>query len=95
MDVQLVIHLERADRDIVWWAETDDVPGFSAAADTLVDMRAHALAALAEIAAEQGETLGRVTERLVGEAAVRSANPAPAPSETDAYQHQAPTFVSA
>jgi hypothetical protein len=33
------IHLEPADRDIVWWAETEAVPGLSIAAPTLRALR--------------------------------------------------------
>lgn len=90
MDVHLLIHLERADRDVVWWAETDDVAGFSAAADSLAEMRARALAALAEIAEEQGHALGRVTEQLVGSAPPVSATPAPTGQVGD---RPAPTYV--
>lgn len=53
VDVDLKIHLDRAeDADgpkLVWWAESDAVPGFSAAADHLPDLLAQAEAALAEI----------------------------------------------
>jgi len=39
MNVTFAIHLEPADQDVVWWAETDGLPGFSAAAPTLRELR--------------------------------------------------------
>jgi hypothetical protein len=41
MDVTLVIHLEIAedpDPSFVWWAESNDLPGFSSAADNLPEL---------------------------------------------------------
>jgi predicted RNase H-like HicB family nuclease len=32
------VHKDMADEGVVWWAESDQVPGFSAAADTLDDL---------------------------------------------------------
>jgi predicted RNase H-like HicB family nuclease len=61
--IELVIHIEAADGEAVWWAESPDVPGFSAAAPTLADLRDRATAALAELRDDPVE----VVERLVGE----------------------------
>jgi predicted RNase H-like HicB family nuclease len=60
--VELVIHIEAADGEAVWWAESPEVPGFSAAAPTLAELRERATAALTEL---QGAPV-RLTERLVG-----------------------------
>jgi len=52
MHVRLLIHLERVPDEtpqFVWWAEADDIEGFSAAADHLPDLMTQAQAALAEI----------------------------------------------
>lgn len=43
---ELLIHLESADGDVVWWAESPQVPGFTAAAPTLAELRELALDAL-------------------------------------------------
>jgi len=59
VNVTLLIHLERAEDEdgarLVWWAETDDLPGFSAAADHLPDLLDQAAAAINEIAGEPVE----------------------------------------
>jgi predicted RNase H-like HicB family nuclease len=41
MSATLMIHLERADTEtgVVWWADSPDLPGFAAAADTLAELR--------------------------------------------------------
>ena len=39
MSVTFYIHLEPVERDVVWWAETDAVPGLSVAASTLRELR--------------------------------------------------------
>jgi hypothetical protein len=49
MRVRLLIHLERVPEgvpDFVWWAETGDVDGFSAAADHLPQLLEQARTAL-------------------------------------------------
>lgn len=46
---ELTIHLESVDDEVVWWADSPDVPGFSAAAPSLVELRERASAALEEI----------------------------------------------
>lgn len=63
MNIELMLHLERAEDRVVWWAETADVAGFSAAADTLVELRERARAALLEIVGEEPLVL---VERLAG-----------------------------
>jgi predicted RNase H-like HicB family nuclease len=39
MNATFSIHLEPTDTDVVWWAESDDLPGFSGAASTLRELR--------------------------------------------------------
>lgn len=63
MTIELMLHLERADDQVVWWAETTDVPGFSAAADTLAELRERVRSALLEITG--GEPV-ELVERLAG-----------------------------
>jgi predicted RNase H-like HicB family nuclease len=46
---ELTIHLEAVEGEVVWWADSPDVPGFSAAAPSLVELRERATAALEEI----------------------------------------------
>jgi hypothetical protein len=59
--IELVIHIEAADGEAVWWAESADVPGFSVAASTLAELRERATAALTEL---RGPV--RIVERLAG-----------------------------
>lgn len=66
MVVEMLIHLEAADGAAVWWAEVPELPGFSAAADTLAELRAQARAAIDEIVRDQGQVVGAVAERLAG-----------------------------
>jgi hypothetical protein len=56
---ELVIHLEGGDGEVVWWAESPQIPGFSAAAPTLKELRERAYRALREIAGP-----GPIVERL-------------------------------
>ena len=48
------IHLERTDEGPSWWATSEDLPGFSAAAGTLADLRARIRAVLIEDEAGEG-----------------------------------------
>ena len=49
MTTELIIHLEVADGDVVWWAESPDLPGFTAAGSSLGELRERAMAAIEEI----------------------------------------------
>lgn len=64
VDVELVIRLEAAEGEPVWWAESPQVDGFSVAADTLAELRTRSLDCLEDLAAITGKPLGRVTEHL-------------------------------
>jgi hypothetical protein len=67
--VTLRVHLEATGEigdGFVWWAESDDEPGFSAAADHLPELLARARAALAEI---RGEEVAIVTQMEFDDAA--------------------------
>lgn len=55
MDVRLLVHLERQAGDGIWWAEAPQVPGFSVAADSLVELQGLAKWALADILRENGD----------------------------------------
>lgn len=59
---ELTIHLEGVDGEVVWWADSPDVPGFSAAAPNLIALRERATAALEEILGGPVE----IVERLDG-----------------------------
>ncbi len=52
MTIHLIMHLEAFEidglREVAWWAESPDVPGFSAAAPTVVRLRSSALEALVD-----------------------------------------------
>lgn len=60
--VELTIHLENSDGEIVWWAESPDVDGFSAAAPSLSELRSRSVAALRDLVSPDLD----VVERLVG-----------------------------
>jgi predicted RNase H-like HicB family nuclease len=49
MTTELIIHLEVADGEVVWWAESPDLPGFTAAGSSLSELRELATAAIEEI----------------------------------------------
>ncbi|HET9732098.1 MAG TPA: hypothetical protein VFP54_05430 [Acidimicrobiales bacterium] len=58
MHVRLIVHLERVPdqpEEFVWWAETDQVPGFSAAAGHLPTLLERAKAALTEFIGDEPE----------------------------------------
>ena len=59
--VELYVHLVLAADGVCWWAESDDLPGFSAAAGTLAEMRRRAIEVLDE---EFGEGAYHLRERL-------------------------------
>lgn len=54
MAIRLLVHLEPVGDQQVWWAESPDVPGFSASDMTLRDLLSRASWALTEIAEERG-----------------------------------------
>ena len=67
MTIRLLIHLEPAGDRQLWWAESPDLPGFSASEDTLRDLLARANWAISEIAEESGVgPMVDVTYELVG-----------------------------
>jgi len=43
---ELIIHLDNADGEVVWWAESPQVPGLTAAASSLAELRELAMKAL-------------------------------------------------
>jgi|BarGraNGADG00212_1021973.scaffolds.fasta_scaffold25914_3 predicted RNase H-like HicB family nuclease len=73
MEVSLQIHLEASEQGTpVWWVESEELPGFTASADSLVELRAVVSETLQEFAsellAESGDGSAQievVSERLV------------------------------
>jgi hypothetical protein len=59
-----LVHLERTDDGPSWWAVSEEVPGFSAAADTLTELRTRIRAALSDLGIGEGS----FSEVLVGQA---------------------------
>jgi len=49
MNVELIIHLEADGAEAVWWAESPDVAGFSAAAPTLAELRQMAVEGIEKV----------------------------------------------
>lgn len=58
----LIIHLDIADGEVVWWAESPEAPGFTAVAGSLAELRDLAQTGLCGFFSSPV----RVTERLVG-----------------------------
>lgn len=60
---ELIIHLESEPEtgEVVWWAESPEVPGLSAAASSLRELREMAMYSLRQLGAA-----GPVVERLAG-----------------------------
>jgi predicted RNase H-like HicB family nuclease len=62
--VDILIHAEEVSgSELSWWAEAPDVPGFSAAANRLVELRQLVSQSLGEIAEDRGETRDSVEIR--------------------------------
>ncbi len=55
MAVRLLVHLEPFGGRKIWWAESPDIPGFSASDATLKDLLTRSSWTLADIAEERGE----------------------------------------
>jgi predicted RNase H-like HicB family nuclease len=81
MDITLLVHVERVpgEQAFAWWAESDELPGFSAAGDSMQELREVAMAA---IAAEFPD-VERVRERLAGGTVVLSGLAAPVRGDTE------------
>ena len=67
MEITLDFHVEASEGAIVWWVESDDLPGVSAAADSLSELRELITPLLADLSAERGENIVVASERLAGE----------------------------
>lgn len=80
MNAQLVIHLDNADGKLVWWAESPQVPGFTASADTLPELRGTIAEVLADLAEDLGEPVSFTSERLA-DPGVADARPASEPAD--------------
>lgn len=66
MDVTLRVHLDEADGPTGWWADSPQVPGFSAAANSMDELVARATWALNDVVCDEfSEELGDVTVELV------------------------------
>jgi hypothetical protein len=64
MEITLRIHLDAADLDFVWWAESDQLPGVTAAAGSLMEMREELEHVLTDLSAESGDPIVVTTEVL-------------------------------
>ncbi len=38
-NARFLVHMDAGDKEVVWWAESADIPGLSVAADTLTELR--------------------------------------------------------
>lgn len=61
MNVELTIHFDDVDN---WWAELSDVPGFTASAKSLPELRAVIEDCLPDLAQDLGEPVNVVSEVL-------------------------------
>jgi|ERR1039458_6926604 hypothetical protein len=67
MDITLNFHVEASGGRIAWWAESDDLPGVSAAADSLSELRDLLAQLFADLTAERGEEICITSEHLAGD----------------------------
>jgi predicted RNase H-like HicB family nuclease len=91
MKIRLVVHLEAAagqESPFVWWAEADELPGFSAAADHLRELLARAEAAIPEVLRERDldATDLQIRVELAAEEAAATYGDSPAPPVAHARQ---------
>lgn len=61
MNAQLVIHFDGVDN---WWAELATVPGFTASAESLAELRAVVAECLPDLSEDVGEEVNIVSEIL-------------------------------
>jgi hypothetical protein len=65
-DIRLLVHLEMGDDGAAsWWAESPDVPGFSAVSNSLSDVQIRSQWAIMDILGESDRRLGQLLVRLV------------------------------
>ena len=64
MDALLVIHFDSADGQEVWWAESPEVPGFTASADNLPELRTAIANVLPDLSSDAGEDIVFAAEQL-------------------------------
>lgn len=62
--VEIVVHREPTDDGVTWWADSEVVSGFTAAAESLSELLVIARRALADIAEEEGLGIPEVRFRL-------------------------------
>ncbi len=55
MIVTLIIHEEIVDRSPVWWADSEDMPGFYVTDETLPGLLSRSRSAIEEILEERGD----------------------------------------
>lgn len=67
MTVELLIHLEPAGAEVIWWAESPDFAGFSAAAASLSELRARATQAITEFAGPNTAIVERMADSDAGD----------------------------
>jgi predicted RNase H-like HicB family nuclease len=65
MDIALQIHVEASEAGTpVWWAESPDLPGFTASADSLAELRTVVDEVLAEFGSELASDAGHPGEPI-------------------------------
>jgi hypothetical protein len=65
MEIALKIHVEASETGApIWWIESDDLPGLTASADTLPELRAALSALLDEFGSELAEDAGHPGEQI-------------------------------
>lgn len=71
--VTIEVHVEAVDGAPVWWADSDDVDGFYAAADSMEQLRVQVIAALGELLGDTVELVERLAgkrDREMGDASI-------------------------
>jgi hypothetical protein len=77
MDALLMIHFDSVDGGEVWWAESPHVPGFSASAETLSELRSMIAELIPDISSDLGEAVRFSTEVLADASPMDAAARAP------------------
>lgn len=68
MDITLEFHIEAVGEGVVsWWAESNDLPGVTVAADSLLELRELIDQMLSDLSEDRDEPIVVIAEHLSGE----------------------------
>jgi predicted RNase H-like HicB family nuclease len=64
MEITVELHVEPVEGGVSWWAESEQLPGVSAAGDSLSELREMLAEILDDLSEERGEPIVIVSEHL-------------------------------